>query len=68
MIILSINQTSSFTKASIPKNLYIKYADNHTLSLQDITYSQTLPSPNSETVTIRYEPKLLAKIFRNSNI
>lgn len=68
MIITNVLKDTSFVKATIPKSLLIRYADNHKLSLQEIQSSLNLSSSSSEKVVIQEESQLIAKIIENENL
>lgn len=65
MNIIKLNNNLSFTKAIIPKNIFIKSLNNNIVTLQDVTFFQTISSSSSEKVTIQNIPPLVAQIFRN---
>jgi hypothetical protein len=67
MIIIKLNQLTSFVKAIVPKNLAVTKANKYLITLQDFTISQMLQSSSSETISIKNSPSLIAPVYRNNN-
>lgn len=68
MIIKTLKSDTSYIKATISGFIVKDFVDKNKVVLRNTKGSQILSSSSGEVVTIRYDQKLLANIFKNDDI